>query len=266
MSLFDDDPEDEERGKERFDEELNKFKDMLKNGSSGITNTEALEEIISYYFENEKYEDALHFVNQLLTLVPYSADSWQRKGLILHNLGRYAEAIECLDKALSLNPVDPELLISKGITLDDTGKVEEAMAFFERALEIDPTNEEALFNKGISLEKLNRYDEAIVIFRFIVDNNGEHRDGWYELGYCYDFGDRLEESLFCYTRHLELDPYNHNGWYNRGIVLNRMLRYNQAIELRDGPRHPGEISGCVVQQGKCLCQYGEASRCHRVLP
>ena len=22
----------------------------------------------------------------------------------------------------------------------------------------------------------------------------------------------------------------HNGWYNRGIVLNRMLRYNQAIE------------------------------------
>jgi tetratricopeptide (TPR) repeat protein len=116
---FDDDPEDEERGKERFDDALNRFKDMMKNGSSGLTNIEALEEIIAYYFENEKYEDALHFVNQLLVLVPYSADTWQRKGLILHNLGRCEEALESFDQALRINPVDPELLVSKGIALDE---------------------------------------------------------------------------------------------------------------------------------------------------
>jgi tetratricopeptide (TPR) repeat protein len=114
-SDFDDDPEREQRDKEKLEDELKKFKEMLKEGSSSIS-IEALEEIVNYYFENEKYDEALHFITHLLEFVPYSADTWQRKGLILSSLFRYREALECYDKALSLNPVDPELLINKGIT------------------------------------------------------------------------------------------------------------------------------------------------------
>jgi hypothetical protein len=76
---FDDDPEDEQERKDRFDDELKKYRDMMNDGSAGPTNIEALEEIVAYYFENEKFEDALHFLNQLLTLVPYSGDFWQRR-------------------------------------------------------------------------------------------------------------------------------------------------------------------------------------------
>ncbi|HXG00887.1 MAG TPA: hypothetical protein VNL69_08875, partial [Bacteroidota bacterium] len=78
MSIFDftnfdddDDPSDEERS----EDELKKLKDMLKDGSSKLSNIEALEEIVNYYWENEKYEDALHFINQLLTYIPYSAET-----------------------------------------------------------------------------------------------------------------------------------------------------------------------------------------------
>ncbi|RPH35762.1 tetratricopeptide repeat protein, partial [bacterium] len=162
---FDDEPEDDQRKKEHFEEELKKYQDMLKNGGSNITSIEALEEIVGFYFDNEKYAEALHFVTQLLAIMPYSAENWQRKGLILSNLFKYDEALECYDRALSLNPVDPELLINKGITLDDLGQTEEALACFDRALEIDPSNDEALFNKGITLEKAGRYEDAIQIFR-----------------------------------------------------------------------------------------------------
>jgi len=90
---FDDDPEDDQGRRERFEDELKKYRDSLKDGSSGITNAEALEEIVNYYFDNEKYEDALHFVNQLLAIVPYSADFWHRKGLILANLYKYEDGV-----------------------------------------------------------------------------------------------------------------------------------------------------------------------------
>jgi tetratricopeptide (TPR) repeat protein len=185
---YDDDPESEE-GK-RSDDEFNKYKDMLKDDSSGITSTEALEELVTYCFEKEKYEDALHFVDRLLDLVPYSVDAWQRKGLILNNLFKHEDALACFDKALSINPVDPELLCNKGITLDDLGRNEEALQCFERALEVDPSNDDALFNKGITLEKIGRFDEAVSIFKFVLEGKPSHRDAWYELGYCYDYLDK----------------------------------------------------------------------------
>ena len=116
---MDDDAEQTGSRKENFEEEIKKFKERLKNGG-GSTNIEALEEITSFYFENEKYEEALHFINLLLEYLPFSADTWQRKGIILNNLQRYNEALECFEKALHLNPVDTELLISRGLAKSGT--------------------------------------------------------------------------------------------------------------------------------------------------
>ena len=71
---FDDDAEDDQGRRERFEDELRKYRDSLKDGSQNLTNAEAIEEIVNYYFDNEKYEEALHFVTQLLAIVPYSPE------------------------------------------------------------------------------------------------------------------------------------------------------------------------------------------------
>ena len=121
MSILDysnfDDDENEEGRADRFEDELKKYKDMLGDGSSDITNIEALEEIVNFFFDNERYEEALRFVDRMLTHIPYSADTWQRKGLILSNLNRPAEALEAFTMALNLNPVDTEILVNRGIAL-----------------------------------------------------------------------------------------------------------------------------------------------------
>src|SRR5204863_1314939 len=95
---LDDDPDDQ--SKENFEEEIKRFAERLKDGGGGSTNIEALEEIVNYYFENDKYEEALHFITLLVDFIPFSADTWQRKGTILNNLGRHQEALECFDRAL----------------------------------------------------------------------------------------------------------------------------------------------------------------------
>ena len=122
FSSFDDENEDDPSKWDGFEDELKKYRDMLKGNASSLTNIEALEEIVNYYFESEQYGDALHFIEQLLRLVPYSADNWQRKGVILSNLGKFEDAVVCYDHALNLNPVDPEILVNKGIALDDLGQ------------------------------------------------------------------------------------------------------------------------------------------------
>ena len=106
---FDDD-EPRPRSSRQSDEDFRRFREQLRNGERDINSTEALEEIIQFYFEHEHFEEALPFVERLLTFEPYNADAWQRKGMILNNLFRYEDALGCYDHALSLNPTDPEIL------------------------------------------------------------------------------------------------------------------------------------------------------------
>src|SRR5689334_4599386 len=181
-----DEESDEQRKDHSFEEEIKKLTDRLKESGGGSTNIEVLEEIVSFYLENEKYEEALHFVTLLLEYLPFSAESWQRKGFILNNLQRNQEALECFDKAISLNPVDADLIVSRGLTLDSCGRFEEAIACYDRVLEMDGSNEDALFNKALTMERLDRFDESIKIFNYILDTNPFHKEAWYELGFCYD--------------------------------------------------------------------------------
>ena len=151
---FDDDFEGDSSPRRDRNEEIERYKELLRRGGNGLKSIEALEEIISYYFEKEKYDDALSFASQLVDFAPYSSDAWMRKGMILNNLFRYTEALECYDHAITLNPNDSDLFINRGITLDNSNRNEDALLDFEKALILNPGDTEALLNKAVILEKL----------------------------------------------------------------------------------------------------------------
>ena len=155
------------------EDDVRRFRELLRNGGKDINNPEALEEIIQFYFEHDKYDDALIYAERLLSFEPFNADAWQRKGMILNNLFKYDEALVCFEKALGLNPTDPEVYINRGITLDNLNRINESMESFDKALELDPSHEDALFHKGVTLEKLERYTEAESIFHHILQIDAE---------------------------------------------------------------------------------------------
>ena len=55
-----------------------------------------------------KFEDALSYFEQALTLDQGNADLWNHKGVALRSLGRYQEALECFNKSLEIEPRDKE--------------------------------------------------------------------------------------------------------------------------------------------------------------
>ena len=58
--------------------------------------------------EEGKFEDALSYFEQALTLDQNNADLWNDKGVALRSLGRYQEALECFNKSLEIEPRDKE--------------------------------------------------------------------------------------------------------------------------------------------------------------
>ena len=230
---MDEDGPESGSGRNDSEHEVRKLIERLKQGSSGSSTAEALEEIVNYYCEAERFQDALPFANLLLEQATYSSEAWQKKGVILNHLQRFEEALDCLDKALALNPADQELLISRGITLDNLNRCQEAVGCFDQVLSSDSQNDEALFSKALTLEKLEQFDQAMTLLKGMLERNPDQKDAWYELGFCYDSTDRLPEALDCYEKYLDMDPFNPNAWYNRGIILNRMGQYVRSIESYD---------------------------------
>ena len=58
------------------------------------------------FLDDGKYEEALLYYEEALTLEPNEPDLLNKKGVALRSLGRYDEAIECFNKSLKISPRD----------------------------------------------------------------------------------------------------------------------------------------------------------------
>ena len=61
-------------------------------GESAYYDSETLEEIATYYFEQGRFEEALSVVDRMLATHPYSSDARMRRGILLNHLGRHHTA------------------------------------------------------------------------------------------------------------------------------------------------------------------------------
>jgi len=75
IDRFEDDEEPLRPG-DRWEDDLRRFKEMLGKDGKDINSPEALEEIIQFYFEHEKFEEALAYTDKLITFEPFNADAW----------------------------------------------------------------------------------------------------------------------------------------------------------------------------------------------
>ena len=73
----------------------------------------------------------------------------------------YEEAILFYDELLAIESSDIDALYGKAFSLDNIGKHDEAISFYDKVLEIDSSDIDALFGKALSLESLGREEEAI---------------------------------------------------------------------------------------------------------
>lgn len=53
-----------------------------------------------------KYEEALEYIENALSVEKNNPQIWNLKGIALRSMGRYDEAIECFNRSLEIEPKD----------------------------------------------------------------------------------------------------------------------------------------------------------------
>jgi tetratricopeptide (TPR) repeat protein len=88
--------------------------------------------------EEQKYDVALDFLDEVITLQPGYAEGWNRRATVNFMMSNYAKSMSDIDHTLALEPRHFGALSGMAQILKNSGKKEMALRAYQRVLEIYP--------------------------------------------------------------------------------------------------------------------------------
>lgn len=168
---------------------------------------------------------------------------------------------------LTIEPGTKEYFNEMGLQYEREGNYLLAVQMFNEALKIDPKFIFAWFNNGKSLTHLGQIDDALKCYDQAIDLNNSFKEAWYNKGYVYNLTNNNKKALECYNKALYIDPefnialvqkiitllnlkefklvseeadkyiekdyHNYVIWYDKGVALNYLGKYQEAMTCFD---------------------------------
>jgi len=219
---------------EEFRVLLRKYEDMRSGVQSIFFDVEEFEQIIDYYLEDFKYDEAKEAARLGKQQHPTSVELMYKFIHIYIEQGKPKKALALLEEVPAWEENNPERYFLKGTALCLLGRLKEAEIQFDRALEITTEDTfDALINISIAFENVRHFELAIKYLMQAYRQQPDNLSVLYDLGYFYERLHRFRESLKYYQVYLDLDPFSDNVWYNVGIVYHKLEQFEKAVEAYD---------------------------------
>ncbi len=129
---------------------------------SDLSSLEGRKMTAKLYYENDKFEESVVLLKEILDSDPYAHEEWTRLSITYLSLGQYPEAIESAEYALAIDPKFYLALSTKANALYEMGNYDEAVTYYRRFLEIEQKNPFVHYFLGLSLVHQMRFEEVLV--------------------------------------------------------------------------------------------------------
>src|SRR3954468_2507239 len=111
------------------------WEEWFQSGSASI---DLMMQWAQHAMEQQKYDVALDFLNEVITLQPTYAEGWNRRATVNFMMSNYAKSMSDIDHTLALEPRHFGALSGMAQILKNTGKKELALKAYQRVLDIYP--------------------------------------------------------------------------------------------------------------------------------
>ena len=243
---------------------LSKFESMLKTNNVLFFDSEEFENIIHHYLNQGKialakkaiklglsqhptsinlrlfkvevcvFEDKLIEANELLNVLysldPMNEEIFIQKANILSKQDEHLKAIDVLKKALELTDDVVDIYSLIGMEYLFLDSFEDAKTYFMRCLEVDIKDYSALYNIIYCFDFLEQHADAIDYLNVFLDKNPYCEVAWHQLGKQYYELKKYEKALTAFDFAIISDDSFVGAYLERGKVLEKLNRYNEAIE------------------------------------
>ena len=208
-----------------------RYEEMLKNNQSYFFDVVEFENIIDYYIDTNKANNALKAVKFAAQQHPQSINIELKKAQVLIDKGHPDQALNILERIERIEASNTDVFLLKGSTLNVMGRYNEAERSFDSA--IDNSYEEKvdiIHTIAQSFEQIGRYKTALKYLHEAFSLDSKNGMLLYDIGYCYEKMGQIDKSISFYNQYLEKEPFSDNAWYNLGILYNKAEKYDEAID------------------------------------
>lgn len=111
------------------------WKEWAESGSASI---DLMMQWAQDAIEKQKYDAALDFLDEVITLEPNYAEGWNRRATLHFLMSNYAKSMSDIDHTLALEPRHFGALSGMAQIMKSTGRKELALKAYQQVLEIYP--------------------------------------------------------------------------------------------------------------------------------
>jgi len=217
-------------------------------------------ELVQDLLDEENYENAILFYDEVLTIDSLNIDALNGKALVLDLVGAHKEAISYYDKVLAIDSTDIDALNGKALALEslmseieplpeisyedlelleeffeqaqdllEKENYEEAISFYDEVLAIESLDIDALFGKAFSLDNIGKHDEAISFYDKVLAIDSTDIDALNGKALALDNIGKHEEAISFYDKVLAIDSTDIDALFGKALSLESLGREEEAI-------------------------------------
>ncbi len=219
--------------------------------------------------QQERWQQALEYVDHALMIRQDQAEVHYNRGIILQNLQRPEAALDSYRQALRLDHGHLEARNNLGLMLQRLNRLDEALVAYETVLRIKPDYAEVHCNKGNVLKDMQRLDEALSCYEQAIRFRPDYALAHYNMGNLFAARERADQALIHYEYALQLGFCRAEVYFNRGNALKKMgllqealASYGQALRLdpdyAEAHYNSGNLLREISQPDEGLAHYRQA--------
>lgn len=176
----------------------------------------------------ENYDQAIEYCNKAIEIIS-EPSFYSLKAEILKRQEKYEEALKTLNEVLALSPQYAEAYSAKAYIYVEQKKYIEAIECFDKGIAVEPGYVSLYMYKALLLTEMNRSDEAIESYKLGIKNNPKVVSLYSQLSYqLFKSGDNAQ-ILECLTKIIELNPNNEEALYNLACLYSLENKPTEAL-------------------------------------
>lgn len=212
---------------------VKRYEALLKQGSGILMSDVELEEVVNYYYVNNKNAQALFAIENSILQFPYDSYFYYIKSLILSEQGKMKEAIKVIEIAISLEPSNPLYYEQKGEIYESFDKYSKAIEVYKEALNLKFETTKFILNISLCYKHDGNVKEAKIWLNKVNPKTELDNHSIFDTMLGYQLLEMEEECINFFTKYTDEYPYSSVGWFALAESYFSIKNYKKAVQAME---------------------------------
>jgi tetratricopeptide (TPR) repeat protein len=216
---------------------------------------EANLKLAELYFYVKKYQESIHYIDNVLKINENTAKGYFLKGMNFKEMGDTTLAISSFQTTVEQDNEYLDAYLELG-TLLTIKKNALALEYLKTALKMQPGNNEVMYEIGMYYQQTKNYPAAMDTYKTILTKDPKYKKAYYNMGAIELYANKnYTQAIKHFTNAINADPNYADAYFARGVCYeelkdktNAMADYQMALQI--DPQHAFAIENLNALEKK----------------